>query len=129
MSHVPALRHVKNSSGILVKFRPAGKIGGYFPPSLVEVSRICMMRGASGDECGNLLRQEYNRPVKAGVLKKPQEATLTLKPALIGSYNMAVRARPVLRVQPGYYTVYNTWHDKMPTKCTERIQDGCPQQH
>jgi hypothetical protein len=32
-----------------------------------------MMRGASGDECGNLvLGQEYNRPAKAGVLKKPQ---------------------------------------------------------
>jgi hypothetical protein len=36
-----------------------------------------MMRGASGDECGNLLGQEYNRPAKAGVLKKPREATLT----------------------------------------------------
>jgi hypothetical protein len=31
-----------------------------------------MMRGASGDECGNLvLGQEYNRPAEAGVLKKP----------------------------------------------------------
>jgi hypothetical protein len=30
-----------------------------------------MMRGASGDECGNLvLGQEYNRPAEAGVLKK-----------------------------------------------------------
>jgi hypothetical protein len=38
-----------------------------------------MMRGASGDECGNLLGQEYNRPAEAGVLKKPREATLTLK--------------------------------------------------
>jgi hypothetical protein len=29
------------------------------------------MRGASGDECGNLvLGQEYNRPAEAGVLKK-----------------------------------------------------------
>jgi hypothetical protein len=37
-----------------------------------------MMRGASGDECGNLLGQEYNRPAEAGVLKKPREATLTL---------------------------------------------------
>jgi hypothetical protein len=36
------------------------------------------MRGASGDECGNLLGQEYNRPAEAGVLKKPREATLTL---------------------------------------------------
>jgi hypothetical protein len=36
-----------------------------------------MMRGASGDEWGNLLGQEYNRPAEAGVLKKPQEATLT----------------------------------------------------
>jgi hypothetical protein len=36
-----------------------------------------MMRGASGDECGKLLGQEYNRPAEAGVLKKPQEATLT----------------------------------------------------
>jgi hypothetical protein len=36
-----------------------------------------MMRGASGDECGNLLGQEYNRPAEAGVLKKPREATLT----------------------------------------------------
>jgi hypothetical protein len=35
-----------------------------------------MMRGASGDECGNLLGQEYNRPAReAGVLKKPREAT------------------------------------------------------
>jgi hypothetical protein len=34
MSHVPALRHVKNPSGILVNSDP---------PSLVEVSRICMM--------------------------------------------------------------------------------------
>jgi hypothetical protein len=34
-----------------------GKIGGreYFPTSLVEVSGICMMRGASGDKCGNYL--------------------------------------------------------------------------
>jgi hypothetical protein len=37
-----------------------------------------MMRGASGDECGNLLGQEYNRPAEAGVLKKPREATLLL---------------------------------------------------
>jgi hypothetical protein len=37
-----------------------------------------MMRGASGDECGKLLGQEYSRPAEAGVLKKPQEATLTL---------------------------------------------------
>jgi hypothetical protein len=37
-----------------------------------------MMRGASGDECGKLLVQEYNRPAEAGVLKKPREATLTL---------------------------------------------------
>jgi hypothetical protein len=38
-----------------------------------------MMRGASGDECGNLLGQEYNRPAReAGVFKKPQEATLPL---------------------------------------------------
>jgi hypothetical protein len=37
-----------------------------------------MMRGVSGDECGNLLGQEYNRPAReAGVLKKPREATLT----------------------------------------------------
>jgi hypothetical protein len=36
------------------------------------------MRGASGDECGKLLGQEYNRPAEAGVLKKPREATLTL---------------------------------------------------
>jgi predicted hotdog family 3-hydroxylacyl-ACP dehydratase len=36
-----------------------------------------MMRGASGDECGNLLGQDYNRPAReAGVLKKPREATL-----------------------------------------------------
>jgi hypothetical protein len=35
-----------------------------------------MLRGASGDECGNLLGQEYNRPAReAGVLKKPREAT------------------------------------------------------
>jgi hypothetical protein len=34
-----------------------------------------MMRGASGDECGKLLGQEYNRPAEAGVLKKPREAT------------------------------------------------------
>jgi hypothetical protein len=34
-----------------------------------------MMRGASGDECGNLvLGQEYNRPTEAGVLKKPRES-------------------------------------------------------
>jgi hypothetical protein len=32
-----------------------------------------MMRGASDDECGNLvLGQEYNRPAEAGVLKKPR---------------------------------------------------------
>jgi hypothetical protein len=32
-----------------------------------------MMRGASGDECGNLvLGQEYNKPAEAGVLKKPR---------------------------------------------------------
>jgi hypothetical protein len=31
-----------------------------------------MMRGASGDECGKLLGQEYNRPAEAGVLKKPR---------------------------------------------------------
>jgi hypothetical protein len=35
-----------------------------------------MMRGASGDEWGKLLGQEYNRPAEAGVLKKPREATL-----------------------------------------------------
>jgi hypothetical protein len=29
-----------------------------------------MMRGASGDECGNLLGQEYNRPAEAGVFEK-----------------------------------------------------------
>jgi hypothetical protein len=37
-----------------------------------------MMRGASGDEWGKLLGQEYNMPAEAGVLKKPREATLTL---------------------------------------------------
>jgi hypothetical protein len=32
-----------------------------------------MLRGASGDECGNLvLGQEYNRLAEAGVLKKPR---------------------------------------------------------
>jgi hypothetical protein len=31
-----------------------------------------MMRGASGDEWGKLLGQEYNRPAEAGVLKKPR---------------------------------------------------------
>jgi hypothetical protein len=32
-----------------------------------------MMRGASGDECGNLvLGQESKRPAEAGVLKKPR---------------------------------------------------------
>jgi hypothetical protein len=36
-----------------------------------------MMRGASGDECGKLLGQEYNRPAEAGVLKKPREVTFT----------------------------------------------------
>jgi hypothetical protein len=37
-----------------------------------------MMRGASGDECGNLLGQEYNRPKEeVGVLIKPREASLT----------------------------------------------------
>jgi hypothetical protein len=70
MSHVPALQHVKNPSGILVKFRPTGKIGGYFLPSLVEVSRIFMMRGASGDECGNLLGQEYDRPARGRSVEK-----------------------------------------------------------
>jgi len=48
--------------------------------------------------------------------------------ALVGSYNTAVRPRPVLRAEPGYCTVYNIRHGKMLTKCTERIQDGCPQQ-
>jgi hypothetical protein len=38
-----------------------------------------MMRGASGDECGKLLGQEYNRPAEAGVLKKPREATLEIE--------------------------------------------------
>jgi hypothetical protein len=38
-----------------------------------------MMRGASGDEWGKLLGQEYNRPAEAGVLKKPREATLNFK--------------------------------------------------
>jgi hypothetical protein len=38
-----------------------------------------MMRRASGDECGNLLGQEYNRPAReAGVLEKSREATLTI---------------------------------------------------
>jgi hypothetical protein len=41
-----------------------------------------MMRGASGDECGKLLGQEYNRPAEAGVLKKPREATLNFLPNL-----------------------------------------------
>jgi hypothetical protein len=43
-----------------------------------------MMRGASGDECGNLLGQEYNRPAEAGVLKKPREATLTFNFTVYG---------------------------------------------
>jgi hypothetical protein len=38
-----------------------------------------MMRGASGDECGNLvLGQEYNRPAEAGVLKKPRGSDFNL---------------------------------------------------
>jgi hypothetical protein len=37
-----------------------------------------MMCGASGDECGKLLGQEYNRVAEAGIMKKPREATLTL---------------------------------------------------
>jgi hypothetical protein len=38
-----------------------------------------MMRGASGDECGNLvLGQEYNRPAEAGVLKKPRGSDFKL---------------------------------------------------
>jgi hypothetical protein len=64
MSHVPALRHVKIPSGILVNSDPLAKWGGSSRLSLVEVSRICMMRGASEDECGNLLGQEYNRPAR-----------------------------------------------------------------
>jgi hypothetical protein len=37
------------------------------------------MRGASGDECGNLvLGQEYNRPAEAGVLKKPRGSDFNL---------------------------------------------------
>jgi hypothetical protein len=47
-----------------------------------------MMRGASGDECGKLLGQEYNRPVEAGVLKKPREATLTLTLTLCPHYTI-----------------------------------------
>jgi hypothetical protein len=43
-----------------------------------------MMRGASGDECGNLvLGQEYNRPAEAGVLKKPRGSDL--RPFRLGS--------------------------------------------
>jgi hypothetical protein len=29
-----------------------------------------MMRGASGDECGNLLEQEYNRPARGRRVEK-----------------------------------------------------------
>jgi hypothetical protein len=68
MSHVPASRHVKNPISFSGNCGSDGKIGGreYFPPSLVEVLRICMMRGASGDECGNyLLGVRTHSPVKS----------------------------------------------------------------
>jgi hypothetical protein len=51
--------------------------GEYFPPSLVEVSRICMMRGASGYECGNLLGKNTIDPSGRRV-EKPRKATYTL---------------------------------------------------
>jgi hypothetical protein len=55
-----------------------------------------MMRGASGDECGNLLGQEYNRPAReAGVLKKAREATLTL--------NLCFRERKIISESELYW--------------------------
>jgi hypothetical protein len=55
MSHVPDLRHVKDPIRFSVNYESDSKIWGegweLFPPLLVEV---CMMLGASGDECGNL---------------------------------------------------------------------------
>jgi hypothetical protein len=51
-SHVPALRHVKEPS-TSVNYVCASQILVYFPPSLAEVSRACVVRGASGDEWGN----------------------------------------------------------------------------
>jgi len=42
---------------------------------MVEVSCICMMRGASGDECGELVGGKNTIGRMAAVLKKPHKVT------------------------------------------------------
>ena len=49
VSHVPALRHVKVPT-TSVNYDVLAKFLVYFSPSLVEVSRTYVVRGASGDE-------------------------------------------------------------------------------
>jgi len=47
------------------------------PDTLVEVSGICMMRGASRDEGGKLLRLRIKKAERPQCWKKPHEATFT----------------------------------------------------
>jgi hypothetical protein len=47
-----------------------------------------MMRGAFGDECGNLvLGQKYNRPAEAGVLKKSRGSDFNFNIRMVNNTN------------------------------------------
>jgi len=70
LSHVPALRHVKESC-TFVNYDVLAKFLVKFPPSLAEVSRACVVRGASGDEWGELIGGKGTIGLQAAVPKGP----------------------------------------------------------
>jgi hypothetical protein len=60
-----------------------------------------MIRGASGDECGNLgLGQEYNRPAEAGVLKKPRGSDFLI-PIITATRRATKGLKKIFETVPG----------------------------
>jgi hypothetical protein len=65
-----------------------------------------MMRGASGDECGNLvLGQEYNRPAEAGVLKKPRGSDFNFYVSFYGNLDFPTH----FRSEDGRFLFFDTY--------------------
>jgi hypothetical protein len=68
--HVPVLRHVKEPS-TYVNYDVLAKFLVYFPPSLAEVSRVYVVRDASGDGWGEHIEGKGTIGLKAAVPKRP----------------------------------------------------------
>jgi hypothetical protein len=60
-----------------------------------------MMRGASGDECGNLLGQEYNRPARPQCLKSPGKRLYLYFLLQDGRFNNTAKIKKALEIVCG----------------------------